>query len=187
MLKKMMFFIQTGAAALAGGCALWSTPAAVIPAEYDLGIRGDAVVAAKAVFGGFSNFSGAGRPLLVRESGGELREDGTSRFILLPEVLIKRGLTEMFSAPVDDAAVRVSGKLWRFEYDKISRKVRMVIEYEIRKNGRSKVLRHDISAPADGSGKSCSAAFGQCVVISARRLAAELTEFEKSISGDKKK
>ena len=126
--------------------------------------------------------------MLSRGENGVLKEDDTNRFILLPEQLIRRKMTEMFIESSEKDAVRVSGRLWRFEIDHRDSMARFFMEYELRQKENSLILRHNIILPAGGNALEHAIALERCVIKSARQLAGEITAFEKNnlLKGKKK-
>lgn len=169
------------------GCSIFSAPEVANASLYDLGNEKIVIKDVRIRINGFTNLSGAGTPMLIREKSDVLSEDDDNRFILLPEVLIRRKFTEIFTAPATDGSAKISGRLWRFEIDKRSSRARMVMEYELILDSRTVLLRHDISHPVGQSGRERAAALEKCVINSAHRLAGEITTLQKTPLKDQKK
>ena len=181
-----------GALLLAGtaGCALMGTPEKVRVSEYDLGTVKAPPASAKlgVEFGAFRNLSGAGTPMLFRGRDGAIVQDDRSRFLLLPEHLVRRRLVELFPAPVSEDDIRVNGTLERFEIDRGDRAGRLVIDYEVSWQGRRRTFRHAVRTPLDGdTGLDGARALEKCVITSAGKLAGELELFRKEVVTEKGK
>lgn len=190
MWKK--FLRHFGILLLAGtaGCALVGTPEKVRVTEYDLGTVKAPPVSTKlgVEFGTFRNLSGAGTPMLFRDRDGSIVQDDRSRFLLLPEHLVRRRLVELFPAPVSDDDIRVNGTLERFEIDRGDRAGRLVIDYEVSCQGRRRTFHHAVRTPLDGdTGLDGARALEKCVITSAGKLAGELELFRKEAAAEKGK
>ena len=176
MLKKILRYCGFLLLASGAGCALVSTPERVQTRLYDLEMIKAAPVSRLSVdFGSFRNLAGAGTPMLVREKNGVLLQDDANRYLMLPELLVKRRLLDLFPAAVTDDAILVHGVICRFEIDRAEGKARFAVDYESLYGHKRVVFRHTFEeALAENSGPAAAAAMEKCVIASARRLAGEL-------------
>ncbi len=166
---------------LLSGCVL-SQHAYVEPADYDF--SGDsAPVSSRAVrFGVFGNYSGSDRRFLVHLGEGRFQCDEYKRWLMIPEMLLKRRLSLFFPVRPDSVHGKLSidCTIYRFEFDLERKKARFCAEYTLRDGSRVLVLRHEFSAPfRSGSGAALAAAMSRCVALSAKRLSGEVETFSK--------
>lgn len=122
---------------LLAGCALMST-SYVDPAEYDLSIRKDPLSDVRFEIGTFRNLSGSDRRFLYREKSGRMVSDDYSRWLLSPDLLLERHLQQALSpdgarlSGRSGTFVRISGTIYRFDFDRDARKAVLCVDYAVR-------------------------------------------------------
>lgn len=182
MKVKVSFSIFLAILAMSGGCSLLSKPHYKETAFYDLGAQKDVphISSVPVEFLPFSDATGNGVRFLIRGVGGGVRLDAYNCFSAPPAQLIRRRLIELFPASFSDGSVKVSGSLNRLECDRERGSALMAIDYRLSCNKQKKAVRHRIETKAlrfDGPG--IAAAFEKAVIISAQRLAGDVSAFKK--------
>lgn len=172
------------------GCSILPEPAYSEPMRYDLGSAYEKVpVPANVELGLFADQCGNGTRMVTRSVDGlKISYDEYNRFSAVPALLVKRGLAVCL-VPEKGAALQkvlLSGDLLRFEYLSRGKKVRMVIDYELKCGGKVRKIRQDLEEKVTGPGAAAAAGFEKCIIRSARLLAGEIRSFVKECAKERK-
>lgn len=187
MLKKILCLIPAAGLLLTGGCSLFSSAASAPPAFYDLASQEAAPVGTvQAEFRTLADVTGNGLGIVTRLKDGRVVSDDLNRFSAPPVQLIRRRLTELFPAKIPGQGVKIGGTLCRFEIDAARSCALLVMDYHLAFRGAHKALRHRIETKLKGnSGRDAAGSLEECVILSARRLAAEVEGFKKECDKNK--
>lgn len=161
----------------------------VPPSDYDLAPSGNAAAMAVPVeFGTFRNISGTDRRMAVRRSGSRVEHDEYNRWLLPPEVMMRRllagNMPQNNSADAAADAVRVDCVLRRFDFDAAARKAQIAADFRIRYGNR--IVRKSIakSSPWQSDSAEARAAAmndaAQAVAVEVRNIIAGLPEKGKN-------
>lgn len=174
----------------AAECSFLSTQEYKEVAFYDLSAEKNLprITSVPVEFRSFTDGTGNGVRFLIREPGGRVRLDSYNCFSAPPAQLIRRRLVELFPAAFSDDSVKISAILNRFECDRQKGVALMAVDYQLSCNKQKKALRHQIEVKIpvfDGPG--IAAALERSVILSAQRLAGEVTAFRKQCAAIKEK
>ena len=174
---------------LAPGCTLLAPVKENAPVLYDLCQSNEHSAAKISVeAAAFSDLTGNGTRIAVREKDGSLRLDSAHRFTVSPAQLLRRKMALYFAGASGKGARTVlTGILLRFEYCPEAREVRMICSYTLRREKATETLLHDVRAKVGKETPAArAAAFEEALLISARRLAGEIQSWQKQLEKDKK-
>ena len=189
MCKAFYLFIVSGVLLAGAGCTLLPPVKEKEVVLYDLCQKDERSTAKLALeAGAFSDLTGNGSRMAVREKDGSLHLDSTHRFTVSPAQLLRRKMALFFAAPGEGASKTVlTGTLLRFEYLREQKEVRMVCSYTLRSEKAVTTLLHDLQVKVrNGESAEIAAAFEEVFLISARRLAGEMEVWKKQLEKGKK-
>ena len=188
MCKAFYLFIVTGVLWGSAGCTLLPPVKEKEVVLYDLCQKDERSTAKLALeAGAFSDLTGNGSRMAVREKDGSLHLDSIHRFTVSPAQLLRRKMALFFAAPGGASKTVVTGTLLRFEYFREQKEVRMVCSYTLRSEKAVTTLLHDLQVKVrNGESAEIAAAFEEVFLISARRLAGEIEVWKKQLEKDKK-
>ncbi|MBS1368530.1 MAG: hypothetical protein HPZ91_01125 [Lentisphaeria bacterium] len=119
------------------GCALIST-SYVEPAEHDMTVSENPLSEVRFEIGTFRNLSGSDRRFLYREKNGRMISDDYNRWLLSPDLMVERQLhkalspEETRSSGRNGTFARISGTIYRFDFDRERRKAILSVDYTVR-------------------------------------------------------
>ena len=189
MCKAFYLFIAACVLFVSAGCTLLPPVKEKEVVLYDLCQKDERSAAGHILsVSAFSDLTGNGTRMAVREKDGSLRLDSNNRFTVSPAQLLRRKLALYFAADSrKEAKTVLTGTLLRFEYLREGREVHMVCSYTLRRGKETVTLLHDLRSKVRKEGSSeIAAAFEEVFLISARRLAKEIAAWQKQLEKDKK-
>lgn len=160
----------------------------VDPVEYDLSVKENPLSEVRFEIGTFRNLSGSDRRFLYREKGGRMISDDYSRWLLSPDQLLERQLYKalspdgMRSSGRNGTFARISGTIYRFDFDSSERKAVLSVDYTVRVfSDRKPVSSESITVTTEepirgNTPEAAASAMSGCVEQSITRLRALLTE-----------
>lgn len=184
MLRVFYLLVFSFVLLLAAGCTLLAPVKETPPVLYDL-CQSNEVSREKIPVetAAFSDLTGNGTRMAVREKEGALRLESAYRFTVSPAQLLRRKLALYFAgSSAGNAETVLTGTLLRFEYCPGAKEVHMIISYTLRSGKRTEGLLHDVRAKVTKETPAArAAAFEEAILISARRLAGEIRAWQKQL------
>ena len=121
---------------LLSGCALMSSNY-IEPKEYDLSVPAEPLTDVRFEVGTFRNLSGSDRRFLYREKAEQMLSDDYNRWLLTPDLMLERQLHKaLFPRETRNNGggqlLRLSGTIYRFEFDRESKTAILTVDYTIR-------------------------------------------------------
>ncbi len=121
---------------LLSGCALMSSNY-IEPKEYDLSVPAEPLTDVQFEVGTFRNLSGSDRRFLYREKAEQMLSDDYSRWLLTPDLMLERQLHKALFPretrnPGNGRLLRLSGTIYRFEFDRENKTAILTVDYNIR-------------------------------------------------------
>ncbi|MDR0932066.1 MAG: ABC-type transport auxiliary lipoprotein family protein [Victivallales bacterium] len=159
---------------LLAGCAFMSV-SYIEPTEHDLKIAENPLSEIRFEIGTFRNLSGSDRRFLYQEKNGQMVSDDYNRWLLTPDLMMERSLHSALSPSTmrqggrDGTFARISGTIYRFDFDRQRRMAVLFIDYNVRvfvdrKPIKSESLNVKIEEPINGNtSDAATAAMSVCM------------------------